>query len=102
MIYLSEYLDDQQNGAKVAGLIKEVGPKYESFTDRVTQAIENLGRRVKGVFERFTDQKEDEKKAPVYDADAPEGTIPLKTLKPVARPPAWAQKKKRPASSPGA
>jgi hypothetical protein len=94
MIYISEHLDDQKNGEKVAELIKEVGPRYSSFTDRVSVALENLGKKVKGAFDRFTarDLTED-KRAPVHDENPPEGTVPLKKMKPVAQPPPWARKK---------
>lgn len=94
MIYISEQLGDTENGEKIAELVKEVGPRYEPFTDRVAQAIENLGRRVKGLYDRFTDRdKTEDSRAPVYGEDAPKGTVPLKNIKPRATVPPWARKK---------
>lgn len=95
MIYVSEHLGDPDAAERVAELVKEMAPRYEPLGDRVSFALENFGKQVKGAFDRLvgSDEKE-EKRAPIYGEAPPKGTIPLKTLKPVAEPPPWARKKR--------
>jgi hypothetical protein len=95
MIYINEKYEDHESGEKVADLIKSVGHRYESLTERAVAALGDLGKSVKGLFDRFTAKKDtDEKRAPAFGEERPEGTIPLSTLKPPAQPPPWARKKK--------
>jgi len=96
MIYVSEKLGDVDGGERVAALIKEQGPKYESLTQRVIEAIDELKLKGKEAFDRFFAREEKEaKRAPVYGEKPPEGSIPASSVKPVAQPPLWAQKKKK-------
>jgi hypothetical protein len=94
VIYVTEHLGDPETGEQVGELIKEMSPRYASLTDRVVFALENLSKKAKFAFDKFTakDQAE-EKRAPVHDENPPEGTFPAKNLKPVAKPPPWARKK---------
>ena len=95
MIYVSENLDDQATGEKVAAIIKEVGPRYEPLENRAVRALQDLAKKTKGLFDRFVDKdKQEEARAPVYGEKAPEGSVPASTFKPVAQPPPWAKKKK--------
>lgn len=94
MIYLSEQLKDTESSEKVANLMKEQKSRYIPLQERAAEAFQNLSHKAKGVLERFFGKsKEDSSRAPVYDEEAPEGTVPLKNLKPVAQPPPWAKKK---------
>lgn len=85
--------DRDPEGAKIVGkVLKEHGPKFEPFWQRVAEAMANVSEDQRMSFGEFLAQRtEDQKTAPQYGAKPPEGTIPLKNLV-TPRPPPWAAK----------
>jgi hypothetical protein len=93
--YVGEQLGDEATATQIAGLIQETAPRYVPFFERVVRAVDALGTEAKKVLGRFFGRNlEAQKRAPVHDAAAPEGTVPLRDLKPVAQPPPWAKRVK--------
>ena len=93
--YVGEHLGDEEAATKVAGLVREVGPRYVPFFKRALAKANELGDQTRKLFARFFDRDlGGEKRAPMQDAKQPEGTVSLKSLKPPAQIPHWAKKSK--------
>lgn len=86
--YLMEVKQDQATAEVVAKLMKETQPQYVSLVDYLTKVLSDAGKAVVGVLDRFTDRDTSgDKRAPKYGEEPPPGTVPLKSIKPVAQPP---------------
>lgn len=93
--YVGETLGDEATASKVAKVIQDVVPRYVPFFERVVRAVDVLGIEARKVLGRFfARDTEADKRAPVHDEAAPDGSVPLRTLKPIAQPPPWAKKAK--------
>lgn len=93
--YVGETLGDEATASRIALLIQETAPRYVPFFERVARAVDALGSDARKVLGRlFARDLEGERRAPVHDAAPPEGTVPLRSLKPIAQPPPWARRVK--------
>ncbi|MBI2374130.1 MAG: hypothetical protein HYV07_09035 [Deltaproteobacteria bacterium] len=94
MITASEKFGDTNAGEKIGKLLQEQGPKYSPLAEKILQGLQELGIKSKDAFARFMDRDASaDRRAPTVDAKAPEGSVPLKAVKPAAAPPRWAKKK---------
>lgn len=92
-IYVGEHLGDEATATRVAALIQESLPRYEPMLRRALRKLHELGGEAKKALSKlFGHEVDGERRAPVHDAPAPEGTVPLRTLKPQAQPPPWVKK----------
>jgi hypothetical protein len=88
VIYANEKLGDPVAAEKVALVMRECRGKYEPLSEGVTAALQDLVRKVRGLFDRFVDRdRAPDSKAPIYDDERPPNTVPLRELKPIAQPP---------------
>ncbi len=95
--YVGETLGDEKAATQVAKIIQDTAPRYVPFFERVMKAVLALGDGARRTLGRmFGRDPGPERRAPVHDQAAPEGTVPLKQLKPVAEPPPWARRVKPP------
>jgi hypothetical protein len=86
-IYVRDNLKDPAAAEAVAKLIHETAPKYASIGQRIAAALQDLANKATDLLDRFTDREAPPKTAPKFGEDAPQGTVPLKALKPVGGPP---------------
>lgn len=96
MLYVGDNLDDKKNAQAVGDLMRSYMPLYEPFWERVGEALNNVSEEARGAFHTFLAGEHGAKKqAPTFGEKAPDGTVPLKDLAPVGRPPPWASKNRK-------
>ncbi len=94
MVTASEKFGDTAAGEMIGKLLQEQGPKYAPLADRILQGLQELGIKSKDAFAKFIGSDSSaEKRAPAVGDKPPEGSVPLKAVKPAAEPPRWAKKK---------
>jgi hypothetical protein len=95
VIYANEKLNDPVAAEQIAQLMREQRAQYEPLSQKVTEILQDFSKKVRGLFDRFTDRDlSADTRAPTYDEPAPPETVPLKQLKPAARPPPLRKKDK--------
>lgn len=83
-LYLRDTRKDVEGAEAVAALIRETAPQYQTVGERIVAALQDLAESASGLLDQFSDrQNPDKKNAPAFGDSAPDGTLPLKTLKPV-------------------
>lgn len=83
-LYLRDTRKDAQSAEKVAALIRETAPKYQSIGERIVSALQDLAANATALLDRFSDRDQEAKaRAPKHGDKAPQGTLPLKDIKPV-------------------
>jgi hypothetical protein len=88
VIYANEHLDDPAAAEQISELMRDARQEFEPVSTGLQSMLQDWARKVSGVFDRFSDRDQTAKaRAPVYDELPPNGTVPLKQLKPVAKPP---------------
>lgn len=87
-LYLRDTEGKPEQAEKIAVLIRETAPKYQSVGERIVAALQDLAVSATSLLDRFSDRDEGAKaRAPKYGESGPDGTLPLKDLKPVGAPP---------------
>jgi hypothetical protein len=87
-IYAREHLDDEKAADQIMELMKDARMQFEPLSLQVAGWLSDLTKKLTGIFDRFTDRdRSGDSRAPVHDKAPPEGTVPLKQLKPMAEPP---------------
>ncbi len=92
MVYIGENLGDEENGEKIAKLLREYVVRFEPFWQRVAEALENEGHDVQAGFAELLGEQQDPAKrtAPMYGARAPVGSLRLADIAPPPpRPRPW-------------
>ncbi len=88
VVYANEHLKDPKAGDQISALMQETRSQFEPLAARLSTLLQDAAKYATGVLDRFMDRDQTAKnRAPRYDEPAPEGTVPLKQLKPVAQPP---------------
>jgi hypothetical protein len=81
-------LDDRVAARQIAELIRDLQPQYEPIGHRLVHVLQDIAKKTTGTLARFSGRRlEAEVRAPAFGATAPNGTVPLRALKPVAQPP---------------
>jgi hypothetical protein len=94
--YLKEKAKDEKSAEQIAEIMRDCAPEYQPIADKLAGVLQDVAEQFKGAFDRFLDRNDESKgKAPTYDEAAPQGTVPLKDLKPVAAPLPQRPKKKK-------
>ena len=86
---------DTVTEGKLFTFLRESSKVFEPFWQRVGEALENVGEEGRSLFFKFVDanQGPENKVAPKFGAEAPEGSVPLREMMPPpGRPPPWAKK----------
>ncbi|MEQ8277512.1 MAG: hypothetical protein RMA76_35005 [Deltaproteobacteria bacterium] len=87
-LYLRDTEKKPEQAEMIAALIRETAPKYQSIGERIVSALQDLAVNAKELLDKFSDRDDAAKaRAPVYGEAGPEGSLPLKNLKPVGEPP---------------
>jgi hypothetical protein len=97
-IYIRDHLNDPSTAEQVAKLIRETAPKYQTIGERIAAALQDLANKATDLLDRFADRESIPKNvAPKFDSDEPppQGSIPLKSLKPVGGPPPLRDRNKK-------
>lgn len=96
-IYVRDHLNDPETAEDVAKLIQETAPKYAPIGERIMAALQDVAGKATELLSKFTDRDASAKAAaPKFGDEAPAGTIPLKSLKPVGAPPPLRDRNKKP------
>jgi hypothetical protein len=87
--WVLEFQDDEPTHRQIFELIGEAAPFFEPLMTALASAPQELATIVAAELRRFegTDDDGSGHRAPCFGATAPEGTVPLRRLKPVATPP---------------
>lgn len=94
VMYANEGLNDPKAADQIGEVMKGARAQYDPLGERLARMVQEAGKKAGELLDRFMDRDQAEKKrAPMYDESPPQGTVPLKQLKPVAQPPPIRKKK---------
>ena len=88
IVLLMEVRDDAKAAEKIAKLIQDQESQYRELGEWLAMHIQDHSAAAAELLEAFSGMKDESRgRAPVFGEDAPDGALPVASIKPVAEPP---------------